>query len=59
MTLGVEVVLFGVVYGFARRDGIANYGWKRLDRDGEGVVEDEDEEDLVRQDEGRVAAIRN
>jgi hypothetical protein len=59
LTLGVEVVLFGVVYGFARRDGIANYGWKRLDRDGEGVVEDEDEEDLVRQNEGRVAAIRN
>ncbi|KAM0690311.1 hypothetical protein Q7P36_009078 [Cladosporium allicinum] len=60
LTLGVEVVLFGVVYGIARRDGVANYGWKRLGRDERKVlVEDEEEEDLVGQDEGRVAAIRN
>ena len=60
LTLGVEALLFGVVYGLARRDGVANYGWKRLGRDGrEGLVEDEEEEDLVGQDEGRVAVVRN
>lgn len=61
LTLGVEVLLFGVVYGLARRDGVANFGWKRLYRDGnEGmVVEEEEEEDLVGQDEGRVAVVGN
>ena len=60
LTLGVEVLLFGVVYGFARRDGVVNYGWKKLGRDErEGLLENEDEEDLVGQDEGRVAVVRN
>jgi hypothetical protein len=49
LTLGVEVVFFGVVYALARRDGVANFGWKRLHRDGrEGVVEEDfvgDEDD--------------
>jgi hypothetical protein len=56
LTLGVEVVLFGVVYTLARRDGVGKYGWKRLHRGGkEGVVE---EEDLIEQDEG-IPVVRN
>jgi hypothetical protein len=58
LTLGVEVVLFGVVYTLARRDGVGKYGWKRLHREGrDGVVEEE--EGLVEQDEGRVAVVHS
>jgi len=50
LTLGVEVVFFGVVYALTRRDGVGRYGWKRLRHDGgvEGVVE----EDILGEDDG-------
>jgi hypothetical protein len=57
LTLGVEVMLFGAVYALARRDGIAQFGWKRLHHDGrEGVVE----QGLVGdEDDGRAVVLRN
>jgi hypothetical protein len=57
LTVGVEVVLFGVVYALARRDGIAQFGWKRLHREGtEGVVEEDIGDD---EDDGRAVVPRN
>jgi hypothetical protein len=56
LTVGVEVVLFGAVYALARRDGIAQFGWKRLHREGEGVVEDDIGDD---EDDGRAVVPRN
>lgn len=61
--LGVEVVFFGVVYGLVRRDGVARFGWKKVDGQGrrEDVVaeEEEEEEDLVEEGEGRVIFARD
>ena len=57
LTLGVEVVFFGVVYALARRDGVANFGWKRLHHDG---GEDAMQEDHVDDEhDGRAAVLRD
>jgi hypothetical protein len=57
LTLGVEVMLFGAVYALARRDGVAQFGWKRLRREGrESVVEEEIGDD---EDDGRAVVPRN
>ena len=45
LTLGAEVVFFGVVYALARRDGVANFGWKRLHRNGRDDAIQEDHDD--------------
>jgi hypothetical protein len=56
LTLGAEVVFFGVVYALARRDGVANFGWKRLYRNGrDGAIQ---EDHVDGEHDGRAVVLR-